>query len=120
MIEGSPITPGKQNQLVLGETASRILGAKVGDVITLMAILPGGNLAGRDFAVCGLFSAPGTDKSFAYTDYATAADFTAMTSPPVLIVLAKDIDAVPAIARGLPTDVCLQDVEETSPSSTSR
>ncbi len=105
LTEGSSVSPGDRNRLVLGETAARVLGARVGDVVTLMAILPGGNLEGRDFTISGIFSSPGRDKSFAYTDYATASDFIRMPSPPVLIAIASDIGAVKGIADSLPRGV---------------
>ena len=69
LVEGSSVTPEDRSRLVIGETASRILDAKVGDVVTLMAILPGGNLHGRDFTISEIFGSPGRDKSFAYMDY---------------------------------------------------
>jgi putative ABC transport system permease protein len=108
LIEGVPPSPGDQDALVLGETSARILGARAGDVITLMAILPGGNLEGRDFTVCGLFTSPGRDKSFAYIDYTTAADFIGMAAPPVLIVIARDIRVVPSLSRSLPRTVAFR------------
>jgi len=105
LVAGAPVKPQDSNRLVIGETASRVLGAKVGDVVTLMAILPGGNLEGRDFTISGIFSSPGRDKSFAYTDYRTAADFIREHAPPVLMVIARSIGAVPAIADSLPRNV---------------
>ena len=84
--------------LFLGETAARILGAKVGDVITLMAVLAEGGLNGQDFTVAGIYSAPGLDKMFAYTDYETAKEFTAITAPPVLHVILKDISQTYTVA----------------------
>lgn len=105
LVAGSTVKPEDHDRLVIGETASRVLGAKVGDVVTLMAILPGGNLEGRDFTISGIFSSPGRDKSFAYTDYKTAADFIRMQAPPVLMVIARDIKAVEGLARSLPRGV---------------
>ena len=87
---------------MLGETAARILGAKPGTLITLMAVLPDGGLNGRDFTVSGVYKAPGRDKIFAFTDYDTALDFTSQTAPPVIHVLAKDIGAVGGIAARFP------------------
>lgn len=105
LVAGVGLNAGERDKLVLGETAARVLGAKVGDVLTLMAILPGGNLEGRDFTVSGIFSSPGLDKSFAYTDYAMASAFIRMPQPPVLIALARNISAVPRIADSLPPGV---------------
>ena len=103
LVNGSTPKAWERDRLVIGETASRVLGAKVGgDVVTLMGILPGGNLQGRDFTISGIFSSPGRDKSFAYTDYDTAADFLGMKEPPVVMVIARDITAVPVIAESLP------------------
>jgi len=108
LVAGSTLKPHDSDKLVIGETASRVLGAKVGDVVTVMAILPGGNLEGRDFIISGIFSSPGRDKSFAYTDYQSAADFIRMRAPPVLMVIARDISAVPAIAGSLPRNVAFR------------
>jgi putative ABC transport system permease protein len=105
LVSGTALEPGDRDRLVMGETAARVLGAKVGDVVTLMAILPRGNLEGRDFVVSGLFNSPGEDKSFAYTDYATASEFIRMQEPPVLMVIADTVAAVPAITRSLPPGV---------------
>jgi len=105
LVDGSTVKPGERDCLVIGETAARILGAKVGNVVTLMGILPGGNLQGRDFTISGIFSSPGRDKSFAYTDYATASDFIGMKEPPVLMVIAREVRAVPAIAASLPRSI---------------
>lgn len=105
MRSGRQLAPTDRDRLMLGETAARLLGAKAGDVVTLMAILPGGNLEGRDFTVSGIYSAPGQDKTFAYTDYATGSDFIRMSTPPVLVVIAKNIESVPAIERSLPPGV---------------
>jgi len=102
LVAGAGLKTEDRDKLVVGEIAARVLGAKVGDVLTLMAILPGGNLEGRDFTVSGIFSSPGKDKSFAYTDYATASSFIRMPQPPVLIVLARNIASVPRIAQSLP------------------
>ena len=105
LVAGTPVRPQESNRLVIGETASQVLGAKVGDVVTLMAILPGGNLEGRDFTISGIFSSPGRDKSFAYTDYGTASDFIKMQAPPVLMVIARDTGAVATISADLPRNV---------------
>ncbi len=69
----------------------------MGDVITLMAVLPDGGLNGRDFAISGIYQAAGRDKIFAFTDYATAQEFTGLAAAPVLHVLAKN----PSDADGL-------------------
>ena len=105
LVAGSAVKPGDRNRLVIGEAAARVLGAKVGDVVTLMAILPGGNLEGQDFTISGIFSSPGRDKSFAYTDYPTAEDFIRMQTPPVLMIIARGVTAVAAIAASLPRGV---------------
>ena len=105
LVSGVGLKPADRDHLVMGETASRVLGAKVGDVVTLMAILPGGNLEGRDFVVSGIFNSPGRDKSFAYTDYATASEFIRMQDPPVITVIARSVHAVPGIVASLPAGV---------------
>jgi len=105
LVEGSSIPAGEADRLVLGQTAARVLGARVGDTVTLMGILPGGELQGEDFMVAGIFSSPGRDKSFAYTDYGSAAAFTRMSEPPVLIVMANDVKSVPAITATIPAGV---------------
>jgi putative ABC transport system permease protein len=102
LVAGSALKPSDRDGLLIGETAARVLGAKVGDVVTLMAILAGGNVEGRDFTISGIFSSPGRDTSFAYTDYGTAADFIGMQAPPVLVVIAREAAAVSAIAGSLP------------------
>jgi len=112
LVDGAAISGGQENRLVLGETAARVLGAKVGDTVTLMAILPGGDLQGEDFTISGIFSSPGRDKSFAYTDYASAQGFTRMKAPPVLIVMARDIRSVPAVAAGVPAGHALRTWKE--------
>ena len=99
---GDPIRPGERDTLVLGAGSARILGAVAGDTVTLMAILPGGQLTGRDFVVSGIFSVlPGQDDLYAYTDYDTAADFTGLSGPPVLDVLLDGVDRVDAVAASL-------------------
>jgi putative ABC transport system permease protein len=108
LVAGSALKPDDHGGLVIGETAARVLGAKVGDVVTLMAILPGGNLEGRDFTVSGVFSSPGRDASFAYVDYDTAAGFIRMPDPPVLMVIAREAAAASAIAGSLPRDVAVR------------
>ena len=45
------------------------------------------------------------DKSFAYTDYRSAADFVGISEPPVLNVLLKDIAYTDAVARSLPQGI---------------
>jgi putative ABC transport system permease protein len=94
---GSPIKTGERDRIVLGVTAARILQAQPGQTVTLMAILPDGGLAGRDFTVSGIYRSAGRDKMFAYTDYETAKSFTAIAGPPVL-----DVIAVPSIVKTLP------------------
>ena len=104
-IENETPKTGESARLMIGETAARVLGTKPGDVITLMAILPGGALQGRDFTVAGIFVSPGRDASFAYTDYRTAADFIGMPDPPVLTVIARDVSSVATITGSLPRGV---------------
>ena len=105
LIDGAPITVAGSDQLVLGRTAARILGAKVGEVLTAMTALPGGRLAARDFTVAAIFASPGLDKNFAYTDYESAADLVGLSEPPVLNVLLKDISYTDAVLRSLPVGV---------------
>ena len=103
---GSPIGIDSRNVLLLGVTSARVLGVHTGDTVTLMAILPGGQLTGRDFVVGGTFSViPGQDDLYAYTDYQTAADFTGLTQPPVLDVLLDGVDRVDSVLSSLPPDV---------------
>src|SRR5208283_3789873 len=103
---GNSIRSGERDRLLLGATSARVLGASVGDTVTLMAILPGGQLKGRDFVVSGIFSViPGQDDLYAYTDYDTAADFTGLSGPPVLDVLLDGVDRVDAVAASLPPNV---------------
>jgi putative ABC transport system permease protein len=103
---GDPIRAGERDRLLLGATSARVLGVRAGDTVTLMAILPGGQLTGRDFAVSGIFSViPGQDDLYAYTDYDTAADFTGLSGPPVLDVLLDGVDRVDAVAASLPPNV---------------
>lgn len=105
MIGGTAAGPGQKDQVVLGETAARVLGAKPGSVVTLMAVLPGGALNGRDFTVSGVYRSAGRDKIFAFTDYDTAVEFTGLTAAPVIHVLVNDITAVDALAARLPRGV---------------
>ena len=98
LVAGAWDPKGPENRLVLGETAARILKAHVGDVVTLMAILPGGALNGQDFTVAGIYRSAGKDKIFAFTDYDTARTFTNLTAAPVLHVLAHDPDQAAGIA----------------------
>jgi len=98
LVAGAWNPTGPSGQLVLGQTAARILKAKVGDVITLMAILPGGGLNGRDFTVAGIYRSAGRDKTFAFTDYAAARDFTGLTSAPVIHVFIRDPGDAAAVA----------------------
>ncbi len=102
LVAGVPPSPGDRDRLVLGETAARILAVRPGDVVTLMAVLPEGGLAGRDFTVSAIYGSPGRDKIFAYTDYQSARDFTGIDGAPVLHVLLKDIRKVDEVAAGLP------------------
>lgn len=102
LVAGSPIKGGERDRIILGEASARILGVKVGDVLTAMTALPGARLAGRDFTVSAIFVAPGQDKTFAYTDYASAADFLGLAGPPVLHILLKDIDYTAGVERSLP------------------
>jgi putative ABC transport system permease protein len=102
MSEGIALSSLDQNKLILGETAARILGAKVGDTLTLMTPLPGNRLAGSDFAIAGIYRSPNTDKFVAYTDVATAATLTNVQKPPVLTVLVNSIDSVDSVVRSLP------------------
>ena len=105
LVAGTPIRDGERDRLVLGEASARILGAKVGDALTMMTVLPGGRLAGRDFTVCAIFAAAGGDKTFAYTDYASAADFLGIAGPPVLDILLKDVSYTGEVERSLPEGV---------------
>ena len=103
--EGNAIRPGERNILALGQTLARILKAGVGDTVTLMAVLPGGQLTGRDFVIGGIFTAPQQDNLFGYTDYDTAVDFTRLSQPPVLDVLLDGVDRVDRVAASLPGGV---------------
>jgi putative ABC transport system permease protein len=105
---GVPIGPHDADSLVLGQASARILGVRPGDKVTLMAILPGGQLTGRDFTVSGTFSAPEQDNLFAYTDYATATAFTRLTQPPVIDVLLDSVDRVDQTAASLPHGVTVR------------
>ena len=102
LVSGSPLEPGQKNGIVLGETAARILDARPGSVITLMAVLPNGGLGGRDFTVAGVYRSPGQDKIFSFTDYDTAADFTGIHGAPVVHVIADSVADADAIAARLP------------------
>ena len=102
LISGDAPAPGDKDSMVLGETAARILGAGPGSVITLMAVLPDGGLNGKDFTVSGIYRAQGRDKIFAFTEYATAMDFTGMQGPAVLHVIAKRVEDTPSIAAQIP------------------
>ena len=105
LVAGAAPGPSDRDRIVLGETAARILGARVGDVVTLMGILPEGALNGRDFTVVGIYRDPGRDKLFAFTDYRTAMDFTLIAEPPVFHVLAKDESLADTLAASLPAGV---------------
>jgi putative ABC transport system permease protein len=102
LLEGTPPAPGDHDRIVLGETSARILDARPGSVVTLMAVLPDGGLNGRDFTVAGIYRDPGRDKVFAFTDYDTAVGFTGVGGPAVLHVLARDIGAAGSIEAHLP------------------
>jgi putative ABC transport system permease protein len=102
LVAGRAPEPSDKDCLVLGETAARILGVKLGDIVTLMGILPGAALNGRDFKVTAIYSSPGRDKLFAFTDYATALDFTGIAGPPVLHVIMKEPGRADAVISGLP------------------
>jgi len=102
LISGTSLAPGDKDGIVLGETAARILGAGPGSVITLMAVLPDGGLNGRDFTVSGIYRAQGRDKIFAFTDYASAVDFTGMQGAAVLHVLARSVADTSSIAARVP------------------
>jgi putative ABC transport system permease protein len=105
LVAGAPIEKGERDRLVLGESSARILGARIGDVITAMTVLPGGRLAGRDLTVSAIFAAPGLDGTFAFMDYDSASDFIGIAGPPVLDVLLKDISSTDEIERSLPKEI---------------
>jgi len=98
---GSEIAVGDRNGIVLGDTAARILGARPGDVVTLMAILPDGGLEGRDFTVKGTYAGPGRDRIFAFTDYDSAMDFTHQTAPPLLHIFLDNAEFAGPLAGEL-------------------
>ncbi len=108
LLAGAAPAPGDQDRIVLGETAARILDAHPGSIITLMAVLPDGALNGRDFTVEAIYRNPGRDKIFAFTDYATAVDFTSMKGAAVIHVLARDAGAVNRIAASLPPGLAVR------------
>jgi putative ABC transport system permease protein len=108
LLSGSPPSPGDRDRIVLGETAARILDARPGTVITLMAVLPNGGLNGRDFVVEGVYRDPGRDKIFAFTDYDSAVDFTGIEGAAVVHVLARDIGAVGSNAARLPPGLAVR------------
>ena len=100
---GNAIRPGDRNVLVLGETLARVLKAGVGDRVTLMAILPGGQLTGRDFVIGGIFASPQQDKLFGYTDYDICARLhPALPTAGVLDVLLDGVGRVDGVAASLP------------------
>jgi putative ABC transport system permease protein len=101
LTSGSWDPSGGPDRLVLGETAARILKAKVGDTVTLMAVLPGGGLNGRDFTVAAVYRSAGRDKIFAFTDYATARDFSGLKAAPVLHVIARSLGDTDALASSI-------------------
>jgi putative ABC transport system permease protein len=108
LVAGSAPSPGDRDRIILGETSARILGARPGSVITLMAVLPDGALNGRDFTVQGIYRDPGRDKVFAFTDFDTAVDFTGVQGVPVVHVLATDVGVVDSIAAGLPRGLAVR------------
>jgi putative ABC transport system permease protein len=108
LVSGAGPAPGDRDRIVLGETAARILGAGPGSVITLMAVLPDGGLSGRDFTVTGIYRAPGRDKIFAFTDYATAEDFTGMQGAAVVHALARNVADTSAIAARIPRGLAVR------------
>jgi len=108
LISGTSPAAGDRDRLVLGETAARILGVKPGSVVTLMAVLPGGGLNGRDFTVSAVYRSPGRDKIFAFTDYDTAVDFTGIQGAAVLHVLASSVPAVEGIAARVPAGLAIR------------
>jgi len=108
LVSGSPLEPGQTNGIVLGETAARILDARPGTVITVMAVLPNGGLSGRDFTVAGVYRSPGRDKIFAFTDYDTAVDFTGIHGAPVVHVIVDSVTDVDAIAARLPARLAVR------------
>jgi putative ABC transport system permease protein len=93
---------GPTRRLVLGATAARILKAGVGDVVTLMVLLPGGALNGQDFTVAAVYEAAGKDKIFAFTDFGSAQAFTGQAEPPVIHVLARAADQAAGLAALVP------------------
>ena len=109
---GNPIRPGERNVLILGQTLARILKAHVGDTVTLMTILPGSQLTGRDFVIGGIFTAPQQDNLFGYTDYDTAMDFTQLARAPVLDVLLDGVSRVDGVVAGLPAGVSFRTWED--------
>jgi putative ABC transport system permease protein len=108
LLSGTPPAPGDRDRIVLGETAARILDARPGSVITLMAVLPDGGLNGRDFTVDAIYRDPGRDKIFAFTDYDTAVGFTGIDGAAVIHVLARDAGAVDSIAARLPAGLAVR------------
>jgi len=108
LLSGAPPSAGERDRIVLGETAARILEARPGSVITLMAVLPNGGLNGRDFTVDAIYRDPGRDKIFAFTDYDSAVSFTGIEGAAVLHVLARDVGAVGPIAARLPPDLAVR------------
>jgi putative ABC transport system permease protein len=108
LVAGSAPSQGDRDRIILGETSARILGARPGSVITLMAVLPDGALNGRDFTVQGVYRDPGRDKVFAFTDFDTAVDFTGVQGVPVVHVLATDVGVVDSISAGLPRGLAVR------------
>jgi len=105
LLAGRAPGPEERDCLVLGETAARILGAKPGDIVTLMGMLPEGALNGRDFTVSGIYRDSGRDKIFAFTDYATAMDFSRIAQPPVVHAILSDPGRADAVMASLPKDL---------------
>ena len=115
LVAGKALGAEDRDCIVLGETAARILKAKPGDVVTLMGILPDGALNGRDFAVSGVYRDSGRDKLFAFTDYATAMDFTLIAQPPVVHAILSDPGRTDAVLASLPKALARRGWRELAP-----
>jgi putative ABC transport system permease protein len=70
-----------------------------------MGMLPEGALNGRDFTVSGIYRDSGRDKIFAFTDYATAMDFSRIAQPPVVHAILSDPGRADAVMASLPKDL---------------
>jgi putative ABC transport system permease protein len=115
LVAGKAPEVGDRDCIVLGETAARILKAKPGDVVTLMGILPDGGLNGRDFTISGVYRDSGRDKLFAYTDYATAMDFTGISQPPVVHAILSDSGRTDAVLASLPKSLARRGWRDLAP-----